>query len=158
MNRTPQLPAAVEAYLADLERSLAGTEPRERAETLAAVRDHAAEALALRGDGDAAVADVLDELGPVEAIAAEATPTPLVPTTAVDAHGRERRADGWLLALSIVSLAFFMLPPLSVAAILWTSARMRTRRGDRSRQKTALWISSAALALFVALMVAHITA
>ncbi len=35
----------VRAYLADLDRALLGADPQERAETLAAVRDHIADAL-----------------------------------------------------------------------------------------------------------------
>jgi hypothetical protein len=49
MSATPDFPPLVEAYLADLDRALAGADPRERAETVAAVREHAAELLARYG-------------------------------------------------------------------------------------------------------------
>ncbi|WP_460624666.1 HAAS signaling domain-containing protein, partial [Isoptericola nanjingensis] len=74
MTAAPAFPPLVEAYLADLEHALAASEPRERAETLAAVREHAAESLALHGSDDAGARRVLDELGPVDAIAAASTP------------------------------------------------------------------------------------
>lgn len=72
----------VQAYLADLDRALAGTDPRERADVLDGVREHLGEAL---GENTAAgtvrVRQVLAGLGPVEVIAAQATtPAPVKPS------------------------------------------------------------------------------
>ena len=45
MNSTEQMPALLEAYFADLDRALIGTDERERAETVQAMREDAAEML-----------------------------------------------------------------------------------------------------------------
>ncbi|QAY69253.1 HAAS signaling domain-containing protein [Xylanimonas protaetiae] len=139
MTEIRTLPPLVEAYLADLDRALTAADPRERAETLAAVREHVTESLALHGTDDDAVARVLADLGPVDAIAATATPLPGAPSPA--------RGDGWLLVLAVAGLVGFWLPPLAIAALIWAIVRLRARTGTRSTQLAALWIAVASLAV-----------
>ena len=70
----PDTHPLVVAYLADLERVLAGSDPQERADTLAAIREHIADALDGAPQDTATTMAVLADLGPVERIAATATP------------------------------------------------------------------------------------
>jgi hypothetical protein len=146
---TDLLPPLVEAYLADLDRALQGAEPRERAETVAAVREHTREALLLHGSDDETVRRVLHELGPVDSIAAVA---------ATDAAGQEAEvplSDHLLLVLSIASLVLFLVPLFSVGAAVWAAVRLRRGDGDRPRQKTALTIALVALLAFLLALLAH---
>ncbi len=147
---TETLPPLAQSYLADLDRALASAEPRERAETLAAVREHLTESLRLQeASDDDAVARVLAELGPVDEIAAATTPASPAAIAALPAMtAPPRREDGGLLALSIVGLVLFWLPPLALASLIWAITRLRSHDGDRGRQWAALWISAAALVVF----------
>lgn len=70
MTAIPDFAPLVEAYLADLDRALASADPRELAETVAAVREHAAELLARCGRDDESARRVLAELGHVMSNAA----------------------------------------------------------------------------------------
>jgi hypothetical protein len=124
MTATPDYPPLVEAYLADLDRALAGADPRERVETVAAVREHAAELLARYGDDDESARRVLDDLGPVETIAAEVTPAPAPVATA----GTTEATDVVLVVLAIV------VWPLSPVALVWAIVRLRARVGNRALQ------------------------
>lgn len=155
MTATPTFPPVVEAYLADLERALAGSDPRERAETLAAVREHAAESLALHGTDDAGTQRVLDELGPVDAIADASTPatpaTPAAPATTL-------AADVWLVVLSVASLALFVVPLVAAAAVAWAIVRVRSGSGNRGLQKFALVVGAVSFVGAVALYASHVLA
>ena len=144
MTAYPTLPPLVEAYLADLDRALAGADPRERAETLAAVRDHATDALAVK-DGESqaqAVMRVLTQLGPVDSIAASATPAP--PPSLAGLAGSAPREDGPLLGVSILSL---FVPILPIATLVWAIVRLRAHTGNRGRQLAARTVSIVALVL-----------
>lgn len=158
MTAAPALPPLVEAYLADLEHALAASEPRERAETLAAVREHAAESLALHGSDDAGARRVLDELGPVDAIAAASTPavpaSPGTPTPAAPTPA----ADIWLVVLAVASLALFVVPLVAAAAVIWAVVRLRAGTGNRGLQRLALVVGAASFAGAVALSVSHLLA
>ena len=68
----------VEAYLADLDRALSGSDPREHAETMSAIREHLADAIAPDATAEQ-VRHALDELGPVETIAASTTQSTSTP-------------------------------------------------------------------------------
>ncbi|MFJ3407897.1 hypothetical protein [Promicromonospora sp. NPDC090134] len=120
MTATPDFPPSVEAYLA----SLAVADPRERAETVAAVREHAAELLARYGTDEVSVRRVLDELGPVETRAAEVTPAP----APVSAPGETEAMDLVLVVLAVV------LWPLSPVTLVWAIVRLRTGVGNRALQ------------------------
>ena len=63
----------VDNYLQDLNRALLGADPRERADTVAAIREHLDQALT-DSSSSADVNQVLQDLGSVEMIAAEVTP------------------------------------------------------------------------------------
>jgi hypothetical protein len=126
MTASPDFPPVVEAYLADLDRALAAADPRERAETVAAVREHATESLARHGTDDESARRVLDDLGPVEAIAAEATLAP-APATAPTA-GRTEATDVVLAVLAV------FVWPLSPVALVWAIVRLRSGVGNRALQ------------------------
>lgn len=129
MTATPDYPPLVEAYLADLDRALAAADPRERAETVAAVREHSAELLARYGSDDEAARRVLDDLGPVETIAAEVTPAPApVAPAPVAAAGTTEAIDVVLVVLAVV------VWPLSPVALVWAIVRLRARVGNRALQ------------------------
>lgn len=104
----------VVAYLADLERALSGADPQERVDTVAAVTEHLTDAFGAdtRPDDDR-VRAVLAELGPVERIAAVATPasSPQPPPGA--------DAGRWV-APTVLAVAVVGLVLLPVAA--WLSA------------------------------------
>lgn len=124
MTVTPDFPPLVEAYLADLDRALASADPRERAETVAAVREHAAEALARHGTDDESARRVLDELGSVEAIAAEATPAPAPAAPA----GRIEATD---VVLAVLTVVLWVLAPIT---LVWAIVRLRAGVGHRALQ------------------------
>jgi hypothetical protein len=141
----------VTAYLGDLERALADVDPAEREDVLASVREHLAESL---GDGDLdpyAVAAVLEHLGPVERIAAEAlggsaggAPARVGPVDArpvnvrpVDERSRDERpwSSGPVLlgaaVFSLVTLLFLPLldVPLAIAVVVAAILGARRHRG-----------------------------
>ncbi|MFE5310685.1 HAAS signaling domain-containing protein [Isoptericola sp. NPDC056605] len=157
MTTTPAFPPLIEAYLADLERALAASEPRERAETLAAVQEHAAESLALHGSDDAGARRVLDELGPVDAIAAASTPASPA-AAAPGAATTTPAADVWLVVLAVASLALFVVPPVAAAAVVWALVRLRSGAGNRGLQRLALVVGAVSFAGAVALVVSHVLA
>ncbi|MFD2027895.1 HAAS signaling domain-containing protein [Promicromonospora aerolata] len=145
MTTTPDFPTLVEAYLADLDRALAAADPRERAETVAAVREHAAESLAQHGTDDESVRRVLDELGPVEAIAAEATPVPAPVTT-----GRKTEATDAVLAVLAV-----VLWPLAPVTLVWAIMRLRAGVGNRALQWLTIALSAVTTFGGIVLLVLH---
>jgi hypothetical protein len=136
MTATPDFPPLVEAYLADLDRALAAADPRERAETVAAVREHAAELLARYGDDDESARRVLDELGPVEAIAAEATPAPASAPVLAPTAGRTEATDVVLTVLAVV------LWPLAPVILVWAILRRRSGVGNRALQWLTIALSA----------------
>jgi hypothetical protein len=145
MTATPDFPPLVEAYLADLDRALAGADPRERAETVAAVREHAAELLARYGSDDEAARRVLDELGPVEHIAAEVTPAPVPAAPA----GRTEATDVVLAVLAVV------LWPLAPVLLVWAIVRLRSGVGNRALQWLAIVLSAIPTVGGVVLLLVH---
>jgi hypothetical protein len=122
----------VESYLADLDRALTDVDPTERAEVLASIRDHLVQSL---GDGDhdpIAVTTVLEQLGPVERIAAEARGGEAHPV-AGGRTGWLRVQGGVLLGAAVFSLVtLFFLPlidvPLAIAIIVVAIVCIRRRR------------------------------
>ena len=153
MNTTEPLPALLEAYFADLDRALIGTDPRERAETIQAMREDAAETLSRFGDSDQTAERVIAEFGPVEQIAAAATPA--APAAAAAPAASRPWADIWLFVASVVGLLYFYFPVPAIAVLIWAAVRMRKHGGNRTLQKCALWISVAALAVFILLFSQH---
>lgn len=140
MNKHP----LVEAYLADLDRALHGSDPREHAETLASVAEHIDEALGSSPD-TAAVRQVLAELGPVEAIAA--TTTPAVATAPTP-------GPRWLPALTLVmsgiGLALllvnpFVALPLALAALVMGIVQLRSDASSRPLTWAAVAVSTATI-------------
>ena len=151
MTATPDFPPLVEAYLADLDRALASADPRERAETVAAVREHAAELLARYGRDDESARRVLAELGPVEAIAAEVTPAP-VPVTTVSAApaGTIEPMDVVLAAVAVV------LWPLAPVTLVWSIVRLRSGVGNRPLQWLAIVLSAIPVLIGIVLVLGHV--
>lgn len=146
----------VRAYLADLDRALADVDPAERAEVLASVREHLEQSL---GDGDhdpAAAAAVLERLGPVERIAAEARSGAGRPDMGGPA-GKRRLLSGLLLGaavFSLVTLLFlpFLDVPLAIAVVVVAIIGARRHRGAAG----LYWAAAAvgALTFIVAAVVA----
>ncbi|MEU4362240.1 hypothetical protein [Promicromonospora sp. NPDC023987] len=132
MTTTPDFPPVIEAYLADLDRALAVADPRERAETVAAVREHAAESLARHGRDDESARRVLAELGPVETIAAEVTPAPVPAAPA----GKIEARDVVLAVLTV------FLWPLAPVTLVWSIVRLRAGVGSRVLQWFTIALSA----------------
>ena len=146
----------VDAYLADLDRALAAADPQERADVLATVAEHIDDAL---GDSqDAAQAtSVLEALGPVERIAAAATPSP-VTTSAASAPSPPAAHVDWTSALLLVGAAasfalVFTLPlmalPIAVATLVGSLTQLRHRRGHRRVLHASLGLSLTTLLVTV---------
>lgn len=150
MTTTEPLPALLEAYFADLDRALIGAEPRERAETVQAMREHASEVLNRDGVSEKTAERVIAEFGPVEQIAAAASSAP----EPAPAPARSW-ADIWLLAGSIVSLAFFVFPFIAIAMLVWAILRMRQNAGNRALQKAAFWVSVVSVVFSLGLFIMH---
>ncbi|MFC4613644.1 hypothetical protein ACFO3K_02875 [Cellulomonas algicola] len=145
---TTRLPDLLEAYLADLDRALVGTDARERAETIQAMREHASEVIARDGASDATVERVITELGSVEQIAASATPAGPAPASV--AWG-----DVWLLVCAVASLALFVFPVVAVGALIWAIVRLRGSAGSRALQRAALVVSVVSVVLATGLVISH---
>ena len=141
MTTTEPMPALLEAYFADLDRALIGTDPREHAETVQAMREDAAEMLSRDGVSEQTAERIIAEFGPVEQIAASAPPAPAVASPAP----ARPWADIWLLVGSIIGLVYFLFPVLSVAMLIWAIVRLRRQVGSRALQKGALWVSGVAV-------------
>ena len=157
MNTTEPLPALLEAYFADLDRALVGADPRERAETVQAMREHAAEMLSQYGNSEQTAERVITDFGPVEQIAAATTPAPAAPTPAAATPVVPRSwVDIWLLVGSIVSLMYFVFPLLAVSMLVWAVLRVRQHKGNRALQRAALWVSGVSVAFSVGLYSLHV--
>ena len=122
---TPESSAAglAEAYLRDLDRALAAAEPREREETLAEVGEQLHEAAAADPTGDQ-VRRRIEELGPVDAIAAAATPAdgPATPTPATPTQGppRDWFVVGTTIASGVALITALLYFPLAAIIALVT--------------------------------------
>ena len=152
MTTTEPMPELLEAYFADLDRALIGADARERAETVQAMREHAAEMLSRHGNSEQTAQHVISDFGSVEQVAAAVTSAPV---TAAPAAARIYWVDIWLLAGSILSLAFFVFPLPAIAMLAWAILRIRQHTGNRRMQKAALWISTVSAAFSVVLLTLH---
>lgn len=141
----------VEAYLADLDRALSGSDPREHAETMSAVREHLADAIAPDATAEQ-VRHALDELGPVEAIAAGTTRAAPSPERA----GIDGLAISTLIAAAAGMLLLVPLPfigaPLALIALITGIAHLRSTRQGKPLAWAAVVIS--ALTLVTSLVLA----
>ena len=156
MNTTEPMPALLEAYFADLDRALIGTDARERAETVQAMREHAAEMLLRYGASEETAERVIGDFGPVEQVAAAATPTPAPTAAPASAPDATRSwSDIWLLLGSAVSLMFFVFPLFAIAMLIWAILRIRRNSGNRALQKAALWVSGVSAAFSIGLFISH---
>ena len=150
----------VDNYLQDLDRALLDADPRERADTVAAIREHIGQALT-DSSSSADVNRVLQELGSVEMIAAEVTPSAVTPPAAqgVPRDSRVSKAASILLALGIVSLLtspiFFVSLPFATVTLIWSIIAMRRQRKlaatrtfeGSARLRAALVLSSLAIVI-----------
>ncbi|MBP3037563.1 DUF4190 domain-containing protein [Arthrobacter sp. zg-ZUI100] len=152
MNTTEPMPALLEAYFADLDRALIGTDARERAETVQAMREHAAEMLHRYGASEETAERVIGDFGPVEQVAAAATPMP----APASAPAPRSWSDIWLLVGSVVSLMFFVFPLFAIAMLVWAIVRIRRNGGNRTLQKAALWISGVSAAFSIGMFISHV--
>lgn len=138
MNHAPHAGLAhplVAAYLADLDRALQSADAQERIDTVTAVTEHLTDAL----DGEvepttAQVQAVLDELGPVERIAAASTPASAASSSPTDADEPQRSewAPPVLLGVAIVSL-FIPFVGALLAIVCLVAAIVLLRRETRRR-------------------------
>ena len=146
----------VAAYLSDLELALGDTDPQEREDTLAAIREHIEEALDGSPHDAATAAAVLSGLGPVERIAATATPA-VVPATPADAASS---ASAWtstaLLTCAVVSfIGAFVFPwvaaPVAVGTIVGAAILLRRGSGRPGFLRTSIVFSIVTLLIAVLL-------
>lgn len=155
MNTTEPMPALLEAYFADLDRALIGTDARERAETVQAMREHAAEMLLRYGASGETAERVIGDFGPVEQVAAAATPTPAPTAAPASAPAPRSWTDIWLLVGSVVSLLFYVFPLFALAMLVGAILRIRRNSGNRALQKAALWVSGVSAAFSIGLFISH---
>lgn len=144
----------VHAYLADLERALAGADPRERADVLDGVREHLGEALGDGGPHETAdVRRVLADLGPVEAIAAQATRAelqpPVVGAPAVAPTGDTTSLVALITAIAAAAVFFipFVSIPLAVGALVTAAVHLRSPGARKGRCWAAIAVATAMLLL-----------
>ena len=152
MNTTEPLPALLEAYFADLDRALIGTDPREHAETVQAMREHATEMLTKHGVSEETTERIIASFGPVEQVAASATPAPAPTLTPTPARSW---GDIWLLVGSVASLVFYVLPFIAIAILVWAIVRLRRNSGNRALQKVALGISIVSVVFSAVVYLTH---
>ena len=148
----------VAAYLADLERALAGADPQEREDTLTAIREHIDDALDGAPQDTATATAVLSDLGPVERIAATATPATTQATT--QAVALPPATPDWtssaLLACAVASfVVVFTLPwvaaPIAVGTLVAAVLQLRRDAGREGRLRVAAAFSIATLLVAVLL-------
>lgn len=156
MTTTEPLPTLLEAYFADLDRALIGADAREHAETVQAMREHAAEMLSRYGVSEQTAKRVIADFGPVEQVAAAATPAPATPAPAAAAPAPARPwADIWLLVGSIVGVVYWVFPFIAIAMLVWAVVRLRRNTGNRALQKAALWVSAVSAVFSLGLFIMH---
>ncbi|AWB87437.1 hypothetical protein [Mycetocola zhujimingii] len=120
------------------------------------MREHAAELLSRHGASEETAERVIGDFGPVERVAASATPAPAAPAPATPAPAARPWSDIWLFVGSITSLIFFVFPFVAIAMLVWAIVRLRQNTGDRSLQRVALWVSVVSTALSVGLFISHL--
>lgn len=152
MNSTEPMPALLEAYFADLDRALIGTDEREHAETVQAMREHAAEMLHRHGVSEQTAERVIGDFGPVEQVAAAAT---RAPAPAAASPAPRSWSDIWLVAGAVVSLLFYVFPLFAIAMLIWAILKIRRTGGNRTLQKAALWISGVSVAFSIGMFISH---
>lgn len=150
----------VVAYLDDLERALAPADGQERRDTIASVTEHLTDALG--GDAEPTTEQVqaaLADLGPVDQIAAGATPASATPTSATPVSATpasapvpadEPRRRDWvaptLLGVSIVSLVLPLFGALlAVGCIVAAAVLLRSESPRRGLLRATIGVSIATL-------------
>ncbi len=160
----------VAAYLADLERALVAADPREREDTLDAVREHLREALG-PAPSTADVTEVLAGLGSVDVIAGTVTPaghTPVVALAAAQetltAPARPAGPDAGsvvaLVAGAFALLLVLLVPVLAipVALVALVVAVLRVRSvGSSALAWSAVVLSGASLLVAALLSLAMLS-
>lgn len=136
----------VAAYLDDLDRALSGADDGERRDVLASVREHIDEAMA--GGRGQDVGRVLDDLGPVEHIAREASDHHQ-PALHDEIHPSPSSAL-WLavaagLALGLLIFIPFIAVPLAIVVGVLAIIGIRERRQPAVLYKAAAGLSATTL-------------
>ncbi len=115
----------VAAYLDELDRLLAGIEPRERADVMLGVREHLDGALGATGGSDQEVREALAELGPPQLVADEAY-AGRQPTTAATPGSAPVMARSWVpvvvAVLTAVALLMTILIVSSMGSVVSSSS------------------------------------
>lgn len=139
----------VAAYLRELDLALVGADPRERAETLAAIEHHVSDALA-EDSSPEATRRVLAELGPPSAIAGAASPSS-GPQPASVVPKSDRLATGALvLACSSIVLMLaspLVAVPLALITIIMSIVHVRAPGANRRYTWLALGLALVPLIL-----------
>lgn len=132
----------VDRYLAALDAALTNLAPAERAEVVAEIRQHIADATAAGRPID----EVLSALGPVDALARAYQLELLV--TPRDAAGARPRSDRWLKIMGLLALGslptFIIVVVLGVFAITFTTTGLAVMLAGAADQAGALpaWINN----------------
>ncbi len=150
----------VDYYLRDLDLALAGKDPGERADTLAAIREHLEQAVTDSSSGTD-VERVLAELGTVESIAADVTPA-APHANAFEAPAALATSSGPATMLVVLgAIAVLMAPlifvsiPLALVTLIWSIVLLRKQaagtapRSGVGRLWTALGLAVVAMLLAV---------
>lgn len=151
--RTALAHPLVLAYLDDLDRALATADSQERLDTLTAVNEHLVDALGSEAATDAQVRAVLDDLGPVERIAAASTP--VQPRAEVPAAVWLAPAllVASLLALALVPLMVWLAAVIALGCLVTSLIHLRRGSGSRSLVRAAAAISVVTLVVTAVLAV-----
>lgn len=141
--------AKIEGYLTGLGWALAGSDPAEREETLASIREHLEEALPADASPEQ-VDQAIAALGPASAIANEATPV-VLPTLVVVQPKETDWAAVMILVGGLLSAALFIFFPISlviaVATIIAGIIKLRSREGNLALTKGGIAAASVGLVL-----------
>lgn len=130
----------VAAYLAELDRLLAGIEPRERADVMLGVREHLDSALGATGGDDQTVRDALAELGPPQLVADEAY-AGRQPTTAASPRPAPVMARSWVPVVVAVVTAVALLMTILIVTAMASVVSSSTSSGDANGVTTQVQTS-----------------
>lgn len=143
----------VDAYIQELEIALTGSDPREKEETIIAVRSHLEQALSMDSSAEE-ITKVLHELGNPNEIAAAMTPGPQAATneqTPNDPFAWTALAVSALSLVILVPFSYFAIP-LAFASLVGAGFHFRAPRANKPLTRAAIIV--AALTLVIALMLA----
>ncbi|XBH20929.1 hypothetical protein V5R04_11970 [Jonesiaceae bacterium BS-20] len=143
--------AKIDGYLSGLSWALAGSDPAEREETLASIREHLEDSLPTDASPEQ-VDQAIAALGPASAIAAESTPGYQPSVVQVVSNPTDWSAV-MILAGGVASL--FLIPLMPLAAILAVVIlvagimKLRSKLGNRAMTKGGMVAAGLTLIMLV---------